>query len=195
MQHTKDTTPPRSCDLRTVGGGDGDDAHRRLLQGGHRGSSPLLRSLALPRDRRTCRRSQLRCRKMEGDLVRITNGKWITRPPSGCPNGHPLGADQVGDAVADERSVATLRRLYRIRRAGRWWRWSRDHVAFPRGWPGLSGFGRHVSHPVCDAPIRHRDHATPRNRGGPTVRSMGWVSVNAATTPRKRRAGGLPLAR
>jgi hypothetical protein len=22
--------------------------------------------------------------------------------------------------------------------------------------------------PYCDAPIRHRDHATPRNRGGPT---------------------------
>jgi hypothetical protein len=30
-----------------------------------------------------------------GDLVQTTRGQWITRPPSRCPNGHPLGPNQV----------------------------------------------------------------------------------------------------
>jgi len=30
-----------------------------------------------------------------GELVQTTDGKWITRPPSRCPNGHTLGANQV----------------------------------------------------------------------------------------------------
>jgi hypothetical protein len=32
---------------------------------------------------------------MIGDLAQTTDGKWITRPPGRCPNGHPLGANQV----------------------------------------------------------------------------------------------------
>src|SRR5262245_19801280 len=32
---------------------------------------------------------------MVGDLVQTADGKWITRPPSRCPNGHPLGPNQV----------------------------------------------------------------------------------------------------
>jgi hypothetical protein len=31
----------------------------------------------------------------EGELVRTTDGKWITKSPSRCPNGHPLGPNQV----------------------------------------------------------------------------------------------------
>jgi hypothetical protein len=30
-----------------------------------------------------------------GELVQTTAGKWITHPPSRCPNGHPLGPNQV----------------------------------------------------------------------------------------------------
>jgi hypothetical protein len=30
-----------------------------------------------------------------GELVRTTAGKWITRPPTRCPNGHTLGPNQV----------------------------------------------------------------------------------------------------
>jgi hypothetical protein len=26
-----------------------------------------------------------------GDLVRCTDGSWMTRPPQSCPHGHPLG--------------------------------------------------------------------------------------------------------
>ena len=32
---------------------------------------------------------------MLGELVKTTAGKWITHPPTRCPNGHPLGANQV----------------------------------------------------------------------------------------------------
>jgi hypothetical protein len=30
-----------------------------------------------------------------GDLGQTTAGKWITRPPARCPNGHTLGPVQV----------------------------------------------------------------------------------------------------
>jgi hypothetical protein len=30
-----------------------------------------------------------------GDLVQTTAGKWITQPPTCCPNGHTLGPQQV----------------------------------------------------------------------------------------------------
>ncbi len=30
-----------------------------------------------------------------GELVQTTAGKWITHPPSRCPNGHSLGPNQV----------------------------------------------------------------------------------------------------
>jgi hypothetical protein len=32
---------------------------------------------------------------MQGQLVRTIKGQWITRPPARCPNGHPLGPNQV----------------------------------------------------------------------------------------------------
>ena len=32
---------------------------------------------------------------MLGDLVQTTAGKWITHPPTRCPNGHPLGPNRV----------------------------------------------------------------------------------------------------
>jgi hypothetical protein len=31
----------------------------------------------------------------EGQLVRATDGRWMTKPPSRCPNGHSLGPNQV----------------------------------------------------------------------------------------------------
>ena len=32
---------------------------------------------------------------MLGELVHTTDGKWMTRGPERCPNGHPLGPNQV----------------------------------------------------------------------------------------------------
>jgi HNH endonuclease len=40
---------------------------------------------------------------------------------------------------------------------------------FPRGLANFIGLrDQRCRTPYCDAPIRHRDHAQPRNRGGPT---------------------------
>ena len=33
--------------------------------------------------------------QVEGDLVRTPKGKWVTEAPTRCPNGHPLGPNQV----------------------------------------------------------------------------------------------------
>src|SRR5882757_10804180 len=45
---------------------------------------------------------------------------------------------------------------------------------FPKGLAGFIGVrDRTCRTPYCDAPIRHRDHATPRNRGGPTSATNG----------------------
>jgi hypothetical protein len=30
-----------------------------------------------------------------GELVRSTDGAWMTRPPDRCPHGHPLGPGRV----------------------------------------------------------------------------------------------------
>jgi hypothetical protein len=49
--------------------------------------------------RTTCRAVAVRTRgnpaPVNGQLVRTTRGQWITHPPSQCPNGHPLGPNQV----------------------------------------------------------------------------------------------------
>jgi hypothetical protein len=40
-------------------------------------------------------RAEPRLLGVQGQLVRTTTGKWITHPPRQCPNGHPLGPNQV----------------------------------------------------------------------------------------------------
>jgi hypothetical protein len=34
-------------------------------------------------------------RAVLGEMVQTTDGKWMTRPPTSCPNGHQLGPNQV----------------------------------------------------------------------------------------------------
>jgi hypothetical protein len=80
----------------------------------------------------------------------------------------------VRDAVVDERSLATLRRLYRDPRSGSLVAMESRSRLFPKGLAGFIGvWDRTCRTPYCDAPIRHRDHATPRNRGGPTSAGNG----------------------
>jgi hypothetical protein len=80
----------------------------------------------------------------------------------------------VRDAVVDERSLATLRRLYRDPKSGSLVGMESRSRFFPKGLAGFIGIrDRTCRTPYCDAPIRHRDHATPRNRGGPTSASNG----------------------
>jgi hypothetical protein len=77
-------------------------------------------------------------------------------------------------AVVDERSLATLRRLYREPKSGSLVAMESRSRCFPKGLAGFIGLrDRTCRTPYCDAPIRHRDHATPRNRGGPTSASNG----------------------
>ena len=80
----------------------------------------------------------------------------------------------VRDAVVDERSLATLRRLYRDPKSGSLVAMESRSRFFPKGLAGFIGVrDRTCRTPYCDAPIRHRDHATPRNRGGPTTATNG----------------------
>jgi hypothetical protein len=80
----------------------------------------------------------------------------------------------VHDAVVDERSLATLRRLYRDPKSGSLVAMESRSRFFPKGLAGFIGVrDRTCRTPYCDAPIRHRDHATPRNRGGPTAATNG----------------------
>jgi hypothetical protein len=75
----------------------------------------------------------------------------------------------IDAAVTDENSRATLRRLYRHPATGAMVAMESHSRRFPRG---LAKFIRlrdlSCRTPYCDAPIRHLDHAQPRNRGGPT---------------------------
>jgi hypothetical protein len=80
----------------------------------------------------------------------------------------------VKDAVVDERSLATLRRLYRDPKSGSLVAMESRSRFFPKGLAGFIGLRDQTCRtPYCDAPIRHRDHATPRNRGGPTSTTNG----------------------
>ena len=75
----------------------------------------------------------------------------------------------VEAAVVDQRSVATLRRLYRHPKSGALVAMESRSRCFPKGLARFIGIRDGTCRtPYCDAPIRHRDHATPRNRGGPT---------------------------
>lgn len=75
----------------------------------------------------------------------------------------------VRGAVTDTGSRATLRRLYRHPRSGALVAMESRARRFPKGLAAFIGL-RDVScrTPYCDAPIRHRDHATPHRRGGQT---------------------------
>jgi hypothetical protein len=80
----------------------------------------------------------------------------------------------VRDAVVDERAVAALRRLYRDPKSGSLVAMESRSRFFPKGLAGFIGVrDRLCRTPYCDAPIRHRDHATPRSRGGPTSAANG----------------------
>jgi Domain of unknown function (DUF222) len=75
----------------------------------------------------------------------------------------------VRGAVGDERSRATLRRLYRHPRSGALVAVESRSRRFPKGLAMYIGLrDQRCRTPYCDAPVRHRDHAVPRSRGGPT---------------------------
>jgi hypothetical protein len=80
-----------------------------------------------------------------------------------------LAQQLVCAAVVDERAVARLRRLYRHPRSGALVAMESRARFFPKALAEFIGVRDATCRtPYCDAPIRHRDHALPRNRGGPT---------------------------
>ncbi len=80
----------------------------------------------------------------------------------------------VRDATADPKSRATLRRLYASPSSGALVALESRSRLFPRG---LATFielrDQRCRTPYCDAPVRHRDHATPWSRGGSTSAENG----------------------
>jgi hypothetical protein len=80
----------------------------------------------------------------------------------------------VDGAVTDRRSRATLRRLYRHPKTGALVAMESRSRCFPRGLANFIGLRDQTCRtPYCDAPIRHRDHAQPHTRGGPTSAENG----------------------
>jgi hypothetical protein len=80
----------------------------------------------------------------------------------------------VSAAATDSRSRATLRRLYAHPRSGALVAMESRARRFPRGLATFIGLrDQRCRTPYCDAPIRHRDHATPHARGGPTAIANG----------------------
>lgn len=83
----------------------------------------------------------------------------------------------VSSAVADDRSRCTLRRLYAHPKTGRLMAMESRSRRFPHGLADFIALrDQRCRTPYCDAPIRHRDHAQPRNRGGPTNADNGLGS-------------------
>jgi hypothetical protein len=75
----------------------------------------------------------------------------------------------VEGAVTDARSKSTLRRLYRHPKSGALVAMESRQRLFPKGLALFIGLRDQTCRtPYCDARIRHRDHAVPRSRGGPT---------------------------
>ena len=80
----------------------------------------------------------------------------------------------VSSAVTDSRSRATLRRLYCRPSTGALVAMESRSRCFPRGLASFIGLRDQTCRtPYCDAPIRHRDHAQPHTRGGPTSAENG----------------------
>ena len=75
----------------------------------------------------------------------------------------------TGDAATDAKAKATLRRLYRHPKSGQLVAMESRARIFPKGLAAFIGIrDRTCRTPYCDAPIRHRDHATPDREGGKT---------------------------
>jgi hypothetical protein len=81
----------------------------------------------------------------------------------------PIGRRLIAAATGDRRSRATLRRLYKHPRSGALVAMESRARLFPKGLARFIDLRDDTCRtPYCDAPIRHRDHATGHHRGGAT---------------------------
>jgi hypothetical protein len=98
--------------------------------------------------------------------------------PARIPGYGPLPATisrrLIFDALWDDRSEATLRRLYRHPASGALIAMESRSRRFPKGLAAFIDLRDDTCRtPYCDAPIRHHDHATPDAHGGPTTAHNG----------------------
>jgi hypothetical protein len=85
-----------------------------------------------------------------------------------------VARELIWNASGDERSRATLRRLYAHPASGALVAMESKARLFPRGLAAFIGFrDQRCRTPYCDAPIRHRDHARPWVAGGTTSADNG----------------------
>lgn len=86
----------------------------------------------------------------------------------------------TGDAIVDEQTKATLRRLYRHPNSGQLVAMESKARLFPRGLATLIRLRDQTCRtPFCNAPIKHCDHATPDRAGGPTSADNGLGACQA----------------
>ncbi|MBX9639071.1 MAG: HNH endonuclease, partial [Mycobacteriaceae bacterium] len=77
-------------------------------------------------------------------------------------------------ALADHKSLTSLRRLYASPTTGALVAMESRARIFPRGLADFINLRDQTCRtPYCDAPIRHRDHVTPAQRGGSTTATNG----------------------
>ena len=80
----------------------------------------------------------------------------------------------VACAAHDDRSHATLRRLYKHPASGALVAMESRARIFPKGLAKFIDIRDDTCRtPYCDAPIRHHDHAQPHHRDGPTTATNG----------------------
>jgi hypothetical protein len=85
-----------------------------------------------------------------------------------------VGRQLVLNAMNDEKITATLRRLYASPTTGQLVALESRSRIFPKGLARFIGLrDQRCRTPYCDAPVRHRDHATPWRRGGTTDADSG----------------------
>jgi hypothetical protein len=86
----------------------------------------------------------------------------------------------ASEAITDDRSKATLRRLYRHPKSGALVAMESRARLFPKGLAQFIGFRDDTCRtPYCDAPIRHTDHAERHANGGETTELNGLGKCDA----------------
>jgi hypothetical protein len=104
----------------------------------------------------------------------------VARVPGYGPIPAAIACQLASRAITDERSKATLRRLYRHPASGALVAMESRARLFPKGLAQFIAFRDDTCRtPYCDAPIRHTDHATSHAAGGATTERNGQGTCEA----------------
>jgi hypothetical protein len=134
------------------------------------------------------------------DETLLSGDTTPARVPGYGPIPAAIACRLVADAAGDERSKATLRRLYRHPTSGALVAMESRSRFFPKGLARYIAIRDDTCRtPYCDAPIRHTDHAVDHTAGGPTSELNGPGTCEACnytkqangwrTTTRRERDG------